>query len=948
MADVLRRIGLTGVKIGCGIGVCGVCSVLVDGKVVRSCTKKMKTVKEFAEITTIEGVGTPNHLHPLQQAFITYGSVQCGFCIPGFIVSAYQLLKENPDPAREEVRAWFKKNHNYCRCTGYKQIVDAVMAAAKVMRGEADMDSLIFDTEQCGGEFHGSKLPRPSALGKVTGTLDYGEDMSLKLPDDLLHVAIVQPKVTNHANIISIDTTEAEAMPGVVKVITSKDILAAGGNNMINQYIAHPRSKIMKPTRQILCDQKILRYGDVIGLVVADSVEHAREAAKKVKMEYEQLPEYMNVLEAVAPGAEEIHPGYPNTFLAQNVVKGEDADEAIKASAHEVTGSYKTSRQPHLSMEGDIVLAYRDENGKLTLESKSQAIYPNLKTLGGSIGVEEQDLRVLQHGAVGASFGWALDPSSLALAGAACIITGRPVSLVMTWEEHQHYAGKRSSMYANCRLGCDEKGNLTGLEYDMAVDHGAYVEGADSVMVKYMHMGVPYKIPNVRGVIRMVSTNHNHTTAWRGYGMPQVTTAMENLMDRMAVKLGIDPFEFRYQNIMQEGDVTTNGETVDCTEYRRMMDMARPVYQEWKKRAEENSTPEMKRGVGVTPIFFIPLLGGMDKAETRLEIKEDNKIYVYNTYHEMGQGGDIGNLTNTLEALKSLGIRPEDVVLDMNDSEDCPNCGMSAGSRTHFMSGGAIIDAAKQMLDARRKEDGTYRTYQEMVAEGKETSFLGHFSVLPQNYRDIDFSTGLGGYQPKPMIAVCVAEVEVEVATGKTKVRAMKVWANCGKIANRLSAEGQAYGGMGQSIGYGLKENYEDLKKDANIVGAGIPSIEDIPDDIEIIWIEDDPCKAGPFGSNGLSEIFFAGEHNAVLNAIYQATGARVYQVPARPEVVKEALDKVAKGEEPNPPAPYFLGSDFYDILEELIDNPVPENWYGRLMENMTDENGVVRGYSEM
>ena len=285
LSDVLRRIGLTGVKVGCGIGVCGVCSVMLNGKIVRSCVKKMKTVPEFSKIVTIEGVGSPMHLHPLQKAFITYGGVQCGFCIPGFIVSAYALLQQNPDPTREEVRAWFKQNRNYCRCTGYKQIVDAVMAAAKVMRGEATMESLDFHLE--GERYYNSRLPRPSALAKVCGTADYGEDVSMKMPEGTLQVAVVQPRVTHHAKILSIDTSEAEKMPGVVKVITAKDVYAIGGNNMINQYVAQPRSKVTRPTRPLLCEKKIVRWGDIIGLVVADTLANARAAAKKVKMEYE-------------------------------------------------------------------------------------------------------------------------------------------------------------------------------------------------------------------------------------------------------------------------------------------------------------------------------------------------------------------------------------------------------------------------------------------------------------------------------------------------------------------------------------------------------------------------------------------------------------------------------------------------------------------------------------
>ena len=228
LADLLRRLGLTGVKMGCGIGVCGVCSVLLDGKVVKACVKKMKSIPEFSKIVTIEGVGTPMHLHPLQQAFITYGGVQCGFCIPGFIVSAYALLQQNLNPTREDVRAWFKKNHNYCRCTGYKQIVDAVMAAARVMRGEATMEDIQFHGE--GKRYYNSKLPRPSALAKVCGTADYGEDVSMKMPGGTLYVAPVQPRITHHAKILSIDTSEAEKMPGVVRVITAKDVYAIGGN----------------------------------------------------------------------------------------------------------------------------------------------------------------------------------------------------------------------------------------------------------------------------------------------------------------------------------------------------------------------------------------------------------------------------------------------------------------------------------------------------------------------------------------------------------------------------------------------------------------------------------------------------------------------------------------------------------------------------------------------
>lgn len=157
LSDVLRRIGLTGVKVGCGTGVCGSCSIILNGQVIRSCTKKISQVEEYSKITTIEGIGTPQHLHPLQVAWMNCGAVQCGFCVPGFIVSAYALLEQNPDPTREEVRDWFQKTRNVCRCTGYKQIVDAVMAAAKVMRGECSIEDIKFHNPE-DGNYYGNRL----------------------------------------------------------------------------------------------------------------------------------------------------------------------------------------------------------------------------------------------------------------------------------------------------------------------------------------------------------------------------------------------------------------------------------------------------------------------------------------------------------------------------------------------------------------------------------------------------------------------------------------------------------------------------------------------------------------------------------------------------------------------------------------------------------------------
>ncbi|MDR0469185.1 MAG: molybdopterin-dependent oxidoreductase [Peptococcaceae bacterium] len=918
LADVLRRAGLTGTKIGCGTGVCGACSVIVDGRVIRSCTRSVKNMKDYTKIITIEGIGTPMHLHPLQQAFITYGGVQCGICSPGFIVSAYALLGENPSPTREEVRAWFQRHRNACRCTGYKPIVDAVMAAAAVMRGEKTMEDITFHVDVEKG-YYNAHTPKPSALSKVCGTLDYGEDMSLKMPDGTLHLAVVQPRVAHHAKVLGIDISEAEKMPGVVKVITYKD---CKGNNRINQYNMHKRAKVAAPSKIILVEDTIFRYGDVIAVVAADTRSHAREAAKHVKMEYEKLPEYLEFLDAVTPDAMQVHPTAPNIFLHQPVVKGDSADEVIEDSAYAVRAGVRSPREPHLSIEGDIIQAYMDEDGVYTFHCKSQAIYANRSVMGRGIGLEQEQIRIV-HNAVGGSFGWSTDPTSLSIVGICAMALDAPVSLVMSYEEHQHFSGKRTPAHINGRLACDEDGLITALEYDVGLDAGAFTEGGAQVG-KMVAFGNPYKIPNVRGLIRVGVSNHNMGVAYRGFGFPEVTTSMETLMDMLAEEAGIDPFEFRYKNILREGDLTVYQRPLHFYPYERMMDEARPYYQERAKWAATHSTDQVKYGVGVAGMFFNPMGGPTDFAEAALELMPDGKIRVYNTWQDVGQGGDSGSLSVVLEALKPLDPTPDMIQLHMNDSRDCPNTGISASSRSHYMGGNAMIVAADKLLAAMRKGDGTFRTYDEMVAEGIETKYLGRYEVTGQvsdSGRDPD--TGAGDSNVTGIYGFCVSTVAVDMGTGKAKCVSIKMWADAGVIGNYLNAEGQGYGGLSHNVGFALSEDYHDVEKHNNILGAGIPYIEDVPDDMEIIWLEDNKRPGGPYGSSGLSELFQCGEHMSIINGIYAATGVRIFELPAYPEKIKAGIDKLAKGEKIEPPAPYYLGPDLYDELDEIARNPM-------------------------
>jgi aldehyde oxidoreductase len=290
----------------------------------------------------------------------------------------------------------------------------------------------------------------------------------------------------------------------------------------------------------------------------------------------------------------------------------------------------------------------------------------------------------------------------------------------------------------------------------------------------------------------------------------------------------------------------------------------------------------------------------------------------------VGQGGDAGSLVLVLEALKPLKLKPEQVQLHLNDSRDCPNTGISASSRSHYMGGMAMINAANKLLAAMRKDDGTYRTHEEMVKEGIPTRYLGRHElagIAKDTGRDPD--TGAGDSNPTGIYGFCVTTVGVNMQTGKAKCIAIKMWADCGVIGNYLNAEGQAYGGLSHNVGFALSEDYHDVEKHNNILGAGIPYIEDVPDDMEIVWLEENIRPGGPFGSSGLSELFQSGEHMSVINGIFAATGVRIYELPAYPEKIKAGLDKLAKGEKIEPPAQYYLGSDFYAEMDDIARNPM-------------------------
>ena len=916
LADVLRRIGLTGTKVGCGKGQCGACNVILNGKLTRSCVKKISAVDDFSTVLTIEGMGTSDNLHPLQLAWIIYGGVQCGFCTPGFIVSAKALLDQNPDPTREEVRDWFLKNRNACRCTGYKPLVDAVMAAAKVMRGEMSREELFYKAP-ADGQVFGTAAPRPTAKAKVMGITDYGADVAAKSPD-MLYLAMAIPDVA-HANILNIDISEAEKAPGVVKVITAKDV---PGNNFVSGFPGADWAKGVDIAKDhpVICDKKIFRRGDPVAVVAATSERAARAAAELVHVDFEALPEYNDSLDSIRDGAVEIHPGTPNCVLRRPMLKGEDTRPFFEKAAYTTEFNISIGKQPHLPIEPDCGNAFVDNDGVLTVMYKSHNVYGARRSIAPVVDMPLEKIRVIMNPSGGA-FGYSLEqftPALLAVCTLAC--GGRPVSLIMNYKEHSQYTGKRPGSFSNTRLACDANGKIIAAEADMVVDNGAYTDNLNNIGNNLRFFMNFYNVPNARLIGNIMLTNSCPNSAYRAPGTMEINVNYEQLVDLMAEKIGMDPFEFRYQNIWREGDcdpLWTDKPDVYVVE--SMMDTARPIYDRLKKMAAERSTDEVKHGVGIS-------LGGynvshyVERAESAVEILPDGYFKVYNTWEDLGQGADISTLAQAHELLKPLGVPADHILLEMNDTMRCPDSGPAAGSRSNLCSQNSLGEAVDQLLAAMIKVDGTYRSYDEMVEDGIPTKYVGVFTLPPSSTADDLRNQGKGS--PHQSYCCFVSEVAVDTKTGKVTVEEMHVVTDVGRITNLLALEGQAYGGMEHGIGFALSEECRDPAKSINLMSSGFPYIDEMPDGDSFTMTNVGTVRDhSALGGSGCSEGFQSGGSSCTLNAIYNAVGVRIGALPATPAKIKKALEEKAAGTY-EPQQAFDFGYEFYSEIDKLMANP--------------------------
>lgn len=861
LIDFLRQdLQLTGTKQSCDRkGQCGACVVIVDGKTVHSCLKKVVDL-EGSSVITVEGLGTPENPHLIQEAYVLSGAIQCGYCTPGMIIATKVLLDQNPDPDLPAIKRALARH--LCRCTGYKKIIDAVRLSGRFLRGETTPEEV---RRSLGDKMIGVSHPRPSSILKACGLAEFTAD--IKIPN-ALELALVH-STERHAVIKNIDTTTAARMPGVIGFMAAEDIK---GTNRI---------RVLAPDQPVLCEDKVRILGDPILAVAAETREQARAAAAAVKVDYELLPVMMTPEEALAPDALQIHNHSPNLCYALPQIKGE-AQKALDQSATIIEAEFSTQMNHQAPLEPEACVAYLDgdgESAQLIVIGRGINIHAQAAQIKEAVGWE--NLRY-KEAFSGGQFGIKAAVTTEAVTAAAALHFKRPIRYIPSMEESILTTSKRHPYQMKVKLGADNQGRLTAYSNDFLVDKGAYAILGPTVVLRSLQMlSGSYHIPNISALGKLVYTNNGFGGAARGAGPPQTIFALESAMDMLAEKLGIDPLEFRRINSLHPGQSKSTGMVAEEWPFPGLCEAIKPFYEKVKKEASAFNAQDgpLKRGVGIAADSF-GIGGAGDRANLAVEVDPDDGITIYAAVADPGEGNE-SMLTQI--AADQLGLALEKVRLQTRDTKNTVAMGPSAGSRMTWMGGGALVDALDK-IKAAFQEVGS-RTYAGLVQSGKPTRYEGARAVKGKYM--LDLKTGQGDSFVSECHNIQMAEVEVNTETGAVRVIKMTALVDAGPVINPQNLEGQIEGGMDQGVGYALREEYI-LGKTKDYVTFKFPTMG-TSFDMEILTLET-PRKNGPLGATGIGEMTMVSTAPAVTNAIKDACGARIYDLPATPEKIKAAL----------------------------------------------------------
>jgi len=744
---------LTSVKNGCSEGACGTCMVLIDGKAVKACVQQTDKLED-KHIVTVEGLSARER-DVYVYSFAVSGAVQCGFCTPGMVISAKGLIDQNPNPTHADVKEAIK--NNICRCTGYKKIEDAVLLSAKLFRENTEVPQ----TELPGSV--GDSIKRIEVVDKTLGSALYADD--LYLPGMLLGSAV--RSAYPRAKVLSIDTSAAKIVPGVVAVFTAEDVPGAKKiGHLVQDY------DVMIPVGSITHF-----LGDAIALVVAETNAALDAGKAAVKVEYEPLTPILSADDARKDGFELVHPDRKDNLLSYQCVKRGNADEVIRASAHVVTNHYSVPFTDHAFLEPECAVAEIEGDG-VHIYSGDQGVYQTRKECAAMLGLPPEQVRVTAM-MVGGGFGGKEDMSVQHHAALACYLLKHPVKVRFSRADSLQIHPKRHAMEMEFTTACDETGKLTAMRARILADSGAYASLGGPVLQRACtHAAGPYNYQDVDIEGYAYYTNNPPGGAFRGFGVTQSCFATECNLNQLAELVGLTPFEFRYKNAIRPGQVLPNGQVADeTTALVETLDAVRPILERNPKAGIACAMKNSGLGVGVP-----------DVGRCRIEVL-DGKLHLHSSAACIGQG--MGTI-QTQFVKEITGLPLEKIIYHVPDTASAPNAGNTTASRQTLFTGEAAVRAAKLVKTA-LDEAGSLE-----ALEGQ--SFLGEYEGK---------TDAMGSDKPNPVshIAYGYATQVVEL-DDDGRVSCVTAAHDVGQAVNPVSLEGQIEGGVVMSLGYALTEDF--------------------------------------------------------------------------------------------------------------------------------------------